>query len=70
MVKKRINIWVSPEFNKMIQEIQKDIMKTKGKKISTVDISTDLLKEIDLQKIQDKLLKGDKLNGEFRLRLE
>ena len=66
MVKKRINIWVSPEFDKRIKEIQKKIMRAKGENISTVDISDKMIPNI--KDIEKKLLEG--ADTDFNLKLE
>lgn len=55
--KKRVPMQVGTNFEAMIKDLQSKIMKKKGEKISLRDLTERIEKNIDIQKLEDEILK-------------
>lgn len=65
MAKSRIPMQVAPKFEEDLKYIQKKIMKKEGVKISLRDLTEKM--DIDLEGIEDKILKGVKVDIKINL---
>jgi len=54
MTKKRVTMQVAPEFDQVIKEIQKELMQSEGRLVSTREITQRIKKEDIKQKILKK----------------
>lgn len=55
--KSRVPMQVGINFEAMIKDLQSKIMKKKGQKISLRDLTERIEKNIDIQKLEDEILK-------------
>jgi hypothetical protein len=58
MVKQRVPMQVSPEFEKRIKKLQEEIRRKDGQNISLRDITEKIIKTIDFEEMEKNLLKN------------
>ena len=59
---------VSPEFEKRVKDIQKEIMKKKGEKVSLRDLTEHIGKVIDVERLEKAILNS--ANIDIRITLD
>lgn len=67
MVKSRVPMQVSPEFEERIKLLQQKIMKKQGEKISLRDLTEKITKTVDFNKIVDNIVNEKKLDLKINL---
>ncbi len=56
MVKRRVPMQVSPEFEMRLKRLQMEIMKKDGKNISLRDLTERIIKSVDFEDLEKKLI--------------
>jgi len=66
----RIPLQVDPEFKKKLNEIQRNIMISQGKKISFREITTDIIKNPMFKHIENSMIKSENIKLNLKLKLD
>jgi len=67
MVKSRVPMQVSPEFEKRIKQLQSNIMRQDGKNISLREITEKIIKVADFKRIEETILRNPKIDIKIAL---
>jgi len=70
MVKRRSPLQVSPEFKKRLDDIQKKIMMSQGKKLSLREITDDIVTSPMFNEIEKSMVKAGNIKVDFNIRLD
>jgi hypothetical protein len=70
MGKNRSPLQVSPEFKKRLDELQKKIMMTQGKKKSLRDITTDIISNPMFNEIEKNIIKASNIDVNINIKLD